>query len=131
MEIGLTSDLMEQIRAEAMAAHPAECCGLLLGELGRILSAQPARNVHPTPESHFEIDPQALVDAYRAARGGGPQVLGYYHSHPIGDPEPSKTDRSMAAGDGRIWAIVAGSSMKFWRDNPDGFVPLSVEIIEA
>ena len=60
----------------------------------------------PDPETHFEIDPQALIDAHRAARAGGPQVLGYYHSHPAGEPEPSATDRAMAAGDGRMWAIM-------------------------
>ena len=110
---------------EGINAFPSEACGLLLGNGTRIEHVQPARNVHPTPQTRFEIDPQALIDAHRAARKGGPEVLGYYHSHPAGRAEPSGTDRAMAHGDGRIWAVVAGGDVTFWRDDEDGFVALS------
>ena len=109
---------------QATAAHPHECCGLLLGEGAQITAVQPAANVHPAPETHFEIDPAALVEAHRAARSGGPQVVGYYHSHPNGLAEPSATDRAQAAHDGAIWAIVAGGDVTFWRDDESGFVAL-------
>ena len=100
-------------------AHPCECCGLLLGGDERITEIGPATNVHPTPETHFEIDPQALVDAHRAARAGGAQVVGYYHSHPNGFAEPSATDRVAASGDGRIWLIIAAGSINGWKDTPE------------
>ena len=100
----------------------------LLGEKGQITEARPAANVHPAPERHFEIDPQALIDAHRAARHGGPQVLGYYHSHPAGSPEPSATDRAMASGDGRIWAIIAAAEVMFWQDCAGGFEALSYSL---
>lgn len=116
---------------EAREAHPRECCGILLGEARRIVAIRPARNVHPTPQTRFEIDPQALVDAYRAERNGGQQVVGFYHSHPAGKPKPSNTDREMAAGDGRIWAIVAKESVTLWRDERDGFAPLSYTVEDA
>jgi proteasome lid subunit RPN8/RPN11 len=125
MEIELTRAVVERISAEAARAFPAEACGLLLGREGRIEEAIPARNVHPAPQTHFEIDPQALIDAHRAAREGGPAVLGYYHSHPSGPAEPSATDRAMAAGDGRLWAIAGEGGVTFWRDDEGGFVPLS------
>lgn len=108
----------------ARAALPTEACGLLLGRDGRIEAALPARNIHPDPHRHFEIDPQALVDAHRAARRGGPAVLGYYHSHPTGPAKPSVTDRALAAGDAMVWAIIAGGKITFWRDRPGGFAPL-------
>ena len=101
--------------SEASRAHPHECCGILLGEGDRITAIRPARNVHPRPATHFEIDPQALIDAHRAERGGGPKVLGYYHSHPTGLPEPSATDKASASGDGRIWAIISGDAVRLWR----------------
>lgn len=88
----------------------------------------PAANVHPDPLGHFEIDPQALVDAHRAARAGGPDLIGYYHSHPTGIAEPSATDRAQASGDGRVWAIVGGGDVTFWRDDEHGFVKLSYVI---
>lgn len=125
MAIEVTSEALERLLAEARAAHPHEACGILLGQGERIDRIVPADNIHPDPEQYFEIDPQALVDAHRAERSGGPQVLGYYHSHPAGPAGPSATDRAQASGDGRIWAIVAGEEIGFWRDRLDGFAPLS------
>ncbi len=125
MRIEVTSEALGQMRAHAAAAHPQEACGILLGAGGRITAARPARNVHPAPHTHFEIDPQALVDAHRSARGeGGAQVIGYYHSHPRGPALPSATDRACASGDGRVWAILAGPDATFWRDGEQGFVAL-------
>jgi proteasome lid subunit RPN8/RPN11 len=74
--------------------------------------------------TRFELDPVALLKAHREAREGGPQVLGYYHSHPEGHPVPSATDCEHASGDGRVWAIVTGHEVAFWRDGADGFEPI-------
>ena len=126
----VSSEVLEALVAEAGAVHPRECCGMLLGEGDEVTAILPARNVHPSPDSHFEIDPQALVDAHRSARAGGPDVLGYYHSHPNGLAEPSATDRSCSARDGSIWAIVARGEVSFWRDGDDGFVSLPYRIRE-
>lgn len=119
---------LDHLLAAASDAHPHECCGLLLGEGTTITHAQPTANVHPDPARHFEIDPHALIAAHRAARSGGPQVIGYYHSHPTGDPSPSATDRASAAHDGRVWAIVAGREVRFFRDGEEGFVALSYAV---
>lgn len=121
----------ECMLTEARAAFPREACGLLLGEPGRITHALPARNVHVRPETHFEIDPQALIDAHRAARGGGPQVLGYYHTHPSGPPRPSAEDIRMAAGDGRIWAIVGENRVELWEDVAGGFRAISYSLVNG
>lgn len=131
MDIEVTSQALTTMRAAAAAGHPHEVCGLLLGEGTRIISARVAANVHPIPATHFDIDPQALIDAHRAARAGVPQVLGYFHSHPVGEADPSATDRASASGDGRIWAIVAGHDVRFWRDDIAGFAALSFTIIES
>jgi len=128
MEIGLTSDAKATLLEEATRALPNECCGLLLGRAGRIECAVPCANVHADPARHFEIDPAALIAAHKAARGGGPQLLGYYHSHPMGRAEPSATDRALAGGDGRIWAIVAGGAIALWRDSPGGFEALPLRL---
>lgn len=136
MDLDLTSEALETMRAAAVGAHPCEACGILLGEGNRITAAVPTRNIHPAPETHFEIDPQALIDAHRAARAGGPPVLGYFHSHPLGAAEPSVTDRAAASGDGRVWAIIAGDDEKgwdvrFWKDGEQGFTALSFAVIES
>ncbi|MGB3469968.1 MAG: Mov34/MPN/PAD-1 family protein [Erythrobacter sp.] len=131
-DIFITASGIEALTTQSTAAHPNECCGLLLGSHNAITAIQPTANVHPSPQSHFEIDPQALIDAHRKARAGGPAIIGYYHSHPTGDPHPSATDRAMAAHDGTVWAIIAGSGAEFrvtfWRDDKDGFHPLSYAV---
>lgn len=126
----VTSDAHAAMLREAAAAHPLECCGLLLGHGEAIAAAVPAANVADDPARRFAIDPAALIAAHRAARGGGPQVLGYYHSHPTGDARPSATDRAEAAGDGRVWAIVAGGAIRWWRDEAEGgLVQLSCSVV--
>ncbi len=121
----LTSVLEEQLLHLAADAHPREACGIFLGRGGRIEEVRSCANVHPDPEGFFEIDPRALIAAHRAAREGGPQVLGYFHSHPSGPPAPSATDRANGTGDGRVWAIVGEGRVGWWRDDDGGFVPLS------
>lgn len=124
MGIEVSSGVVERLIAEASDAYPLEACGLLLGH-ERVEQVRPCANVHPDPARHFAIDPQALIDAHRAARGGGLQVIGYYHSHPLGPPAPSATDRAHATGDGRVWAIVGEGRVGWWRDSATGFEPLS------
>ncbi len=120
----IAQSVIAKILAEAARAHPHETCGLLLGA-PVISQAVTAANVHPTPRTHFEIDPLALIAAHKAERAGGPVLAGYWHSHPAGPPEPSATDRAMAAGDGRVWAIAGEGQVAFWRDLPSGFESLS------
>jgi proteasome lid subunit RPN8/RPN11 len=125
MIVRVSRAALERMRAEAEASAPEECCGLLLGGQG-IEEVRAAANVAPDPGRRFEIDPQALVDAFRAARQGGPEVIGYYHSHPSGPSEPSAIDRALAAGDGKVWAIIVGGrDVTFWRDDGQGVAPLS------
>jgi proteasome lid subunit RPN8/RPN11 len=131
MQVEVTSQALAAMRAAAAAAHPREACGLLLGEGTQITEARETANVHPAPETHFEIDPQALIDAHRAVRAGGLHIAGYFHSHPQGAAEPSATDRACAAKDGRVWAIIAGSDVRFWRDGEQGFAALPFTCLDG
>ncbi len=107
MKCFVTSDVLARLRDEARNAYPEECCGVLLGNAGGMGSRHgpvisaivPAANRHAAPCTHFTIDPQILFDTQRAARSGGPPLLGYYHSHPDGRAAPSATDQRMAHGD--------------------------------
>ncbi|MAM39716.1 MAG: peptidase [Erythrobacter sp.] len=127
MKLEVSTAILDAMLAEAARAHPCECCGILFGEGDTITAIAPAANVHPGPESHFEINPQALVDAHRDARAGGPQVLGYYHSHPNGLARPSATDEAMATGQRLIWAIIAAGRVTFWREGDARFAALPYE----
>ena len=141
--LAMHAAIADALVAQAQMAHPHECCGILIGNLPDDRSGDgngsptcitgiiPARNIHPQPETHFEIDPQPLVDAHRHARSGGPSVLGYYHSHPTGKAAPSSTDQAQAAGDGAIWAIIAHDTIGWWEDAPSGFSALPYPAVVA
>ena len=129
MAIAVTSGTMATLLAEAARAAPEECCGLLLGRAGIVDTACPAANVAADRERHFEIDPAALFVAHRAARSGGPALLGYYHSHPLGHALPSATDCAHASCDNRVWAIIARGEVTFWRDGPGGFAALGYAVV--
>lgn len=108
----------------AILAHAAgsdhEICGLLLGQGSRVDLVEPCANVAADPARRFEIDPARLLAAHRAARGGGPRVIGHYHSHPSGDPRPSPRDAADAAADGSFWVLVAGDVMTAWHATARG-----------
>jgi proteasome lid subunit RPN8/RPN11 len=131
MTVRVTSAVLRGLLAEARAMRPREACGLLFGSETAVTAFAPAANLHPTPNTHFEIAPQALIDAHRATRNGGPRLVGYYHSHPSGSPEPSATDRALAAGDGMIWAIVGEDRVALWRAGEEGLEPLPYRALQA
>ncbi|HWU94627.1 MAG TPA: M67 family metallopeptidase [Sphingomonas sp.] len=115
MRIEISRYVLIGIRQISAAAGPREACGLLFGAEDRIDSFQVVENVHEAPERHFEIDPAALFAALRAERSGGPRLVGYWHSHPSGDPTPSLTDAALAAPDGKLWLIDGGNAITAWR----------------
>lgn len=131
MDLEVTSGVIATLLKEATFAAPRECCGLLMGQNGRIFRAVPAANVHPDPTRHFELDPAALIAALRGEREGGEKVLGYFHSHPNDVGKPSVEDRSSASGDGRVWAIVAAGGVTWWRDGEGQFERLSLRLVEG
>jgi proteasome lid subunit RPN8/RPN11 len=81
----------------AEQAYPRECCGLMLGsEDGasrRVTQALPLENAYQGPqEDRYEIAPEDLFRAGRAARAASLTVIGVYHSHPDCAAYFSKTD---------------------------------------
>ena len=130
MAIEVASRFIAELLDEAKNAGEEECCGLLLGRGERVEKVQPAENVADNPARHFEIDPAALLAAHKAARQGGPDLIGYYHSHPDGHPLPSATDCEHTSGDGRVWAIIASGQVTFWRDGKNGFVQEAVMLAD-
>ncbi|MBB3859648.1 proteasome lid subunit RPN8/RPN11 [Novosphingobium hassiacum] len=131
-ELTIAPDAYATMVTAAAAARPLEVCGLLLGTGAHIATAQVTANVACNPDRHFEIDPAALIAAHRAVRdGSGPQVVGYFHSHPNGLARPSVTDAESAARDGRVWIIVAGDTTTCWSDGPGGFEPLSYCVMQG
>lgn len=123
-----------QFLLDAAAARPdEEVCGLLVGSDGAVADLVPARNVARDPGRSFEIDPATLLATHRNARGAGQRVIGHWHSHPNGRPEPSARDAARAIDNGAIWLIIAGGDISAWRarsrnPGPPAFVSVPLEI---
>jgi proteasome lid subunit RPN8/RPN11 len=115
VSVSISSELLAALVASADASPEAEICGLLFGTPDRIDAAEACANVAANPARTFEIDPSALFAAHRRARGGGPAVIGHYHSHPSGKPVPSPRDAAQAMGDGALWLILGGAGARLWR----------------
>ena len=112
MAIAIASQLLEEILDRATAEVGAEICGLLLGTSDRIRAIRPAANVAAEPGRAFELDPAVLIAAHRAARAGGDAMMGHYHSHPGGDPQPSACDAAAVGAEGELWLVVGGGEAR-------------------
>jgi [CysO sulfur-carrier protein]-S-L-cysteine hydrolase len=81
---------------QAKAELPNECCGLLAGlmegsQAARVLQRYPLVNNAASPTEYLAND-RALFDAFRDMHERNLDLLAIYHSHPVSDPVPSKTD---------------------------------------
>jgi proteasome lid subunit RPN8/RPN11 len=114
MRLEISREALAGIRAATAAAHPLEACGLLFGDESRIDGWEATNNVAARPDIEFEIDPTSLFAALRAERAGGPRLIGYWHSHPNGNVEPSQRDTELADVDRKIWVIVAADDLAAW-----------------
>lgn len=132
MDVRISRSLLNRILHHAGAEPGREVCGLLLGTGGQVLDIMPAANVADDPAQRFEIDPAVLLGAMKAARTGGPQVIGHYHSHPSGTAQPSACDADLAAADGAYWMLVAGGEAALWQAGEDGlhgrFQPMTLSV---
>jgi desampylase len=125
----LSGMLAEQIAAEAKAALPGECCGLLEGVMvdgeARICVLHPVRNLSAA-EDCFEIDPADHIATARLARANGHVLLGCYHSHPQGAAAPSPRDLAGAVQEGFIWLIAAPEGLAAFVYSACGFAPIGL-----
>jgi len=108
-----TSEELAQIRSQAEAEYPAECCGVLLlrGREGTDRLLLPCRNIqdelhakdpvkHPRDSrTAYYIDPKDLLNIGRR-EGEGYTVAVIYHSHIEAGAYFSATDKRNALIDG-------------------------------
>jgi len=130
MGLEISSTLLARLLTEARNSPAREVCGLLFGTATRIGRAESCANVAADPARAFEIDPAALFAAHRAARQGGPRMIGCYHSHPSGAAVPSARDAEAAMGDGALWLILTATEARLWRTGAVGmFEEVSIEAL--
>jgi proteasome lid subunit RPN8/RPN11 len=126
----LPDTLHEQLIAEAGAAYPAECCGLIEGtvtsEGWRATALHGSKNLAANTAQGFLIDSHAHFDLLRRLRGTDRAIIGCYHSHPGGIAKPSERDRAEAIDDGFVWLITGEGQVNAFIFNAAArdFVPL-------
>jgi proteasome lid subunit RPN8/RPN11 len=99
MTVRLSSALVEEIRAHAEQAYPAECCGVLSGhvsEVKEVLRLVPATNRRTDDLHRYLISPEDLRSIESHLRSSGEDILGCYHSHPDHAAAPSMFDTEQA-----------------------------------
>ena len=126
MQLRISRAIEAELRDRAAASPDREVCGLVFGTRESVESISVCANVAPDPERTFEIDPAALIAAHRAERGGGPMLIGCWHSHPNGVAAPSARDLASAARDGHFWLIVTPVALTGWCALADGFARVTL-----
>lgn len=134
----LAADVVAGIEEDLEQRYPREGCGVLLGRLEgdrrEVTGAVTAKNVWDGRADRYQVDPDFLGRLMTEEADGGPTILGFYHSHPDVDPEPSATDRELAWPwyDYVIWPVrdgVAGPP-RAWRLAEDRFVEIGLEVLQ-
>lgn len=103
----LDIEVVSKINGHGAETYPHECCGALLGrDLDPASASDPSREVtalHPlvnrrddSPRNRFSVTSEDVLEAEKAARAKGIDVVGWYHSHPDHPAQPSDFDRDHA-----------------------------------
>lgn len=83
--------------AHARETYPDECCGAMIGAIENgnklVRVALPLENAFAGAQAtRYELRPEDLLAADKAARERNLELIGIYHSHPDCDAYFSKTD---------------------------------------
>jgi [CysO sulfur-carrier protein]-S-L-cysteine hydrolase len=65
------------------------------------------RNVHPTPETRYEIDPRQLREALAGGDDSDRYLVAIYHSHPRTEPKPSEFDVANARWPEQVYVLTS------------------------
>lgn len=119
MALTIPQHVLDHITAAATSAHPAECCGLLIGVAAgpvvRVSRAVACRNLlAEETQDRFELDPAARFQVMRELRSGPERIVGHYHSHPGRSSVPSAHDQMMIHEPELVWVIAGTDGIRAW-----------------
>jgi proteasome lid subunit RPN8/RPN11 len=89
--VRVRNEVLARLQQEARRVPGEECCGLLGACDDVITRIFPAVNALASATA-YEIAPQELFFILREMRAAGLELLGIYHSHPVGENRPSTRD---------------------------------------
>lgn len=110
----------DAIRAHSRQDAPNEACGLIVhDDEGDIVALQTRNTTGLDPTSHFRIDPAEYLEALQRRR-----LIGFYHTHPAQDAEPSKADLKTVKHTGLPMWIYGGATDELRCVLPERRAPL-------
>ena len=119
-------EIREQLVAHALQEAPNEACGLVAFRDGVAERYLPGENALGSPY-RFELRPSDPADFFLEDEG---YELAVFHSHPVTEPRPSRTDlENIGLWEGRPYLILRADTgeLRGWRI-ADGIVePLSLQ----
>ena len=98
--ITIPVSLLRQIYDHAEASYPNECCGLMVGAMGKdktVHAFRTCRNLNEErARDRYDMDPLDMLGVEREFGNGPWDIVGIYHSHPDHPSRPSQTDTDRA-----------------------------------
>ena len=91
----LAPELADEIGAHARESYPEEACGIIAGAGNSGCRLYHGRNLSPTPNVAFTLDPDTLARQLEFEEAGL-EMTAIYHSHPTGPETPSQIDVDQA-----------------------------------
>jgi [CysO sulfur-carrier protein]-S-L-cysteine hydrolase len=133
----------DEMLRHARQEQPNECCGLLAGaiearangeRLARVERSFPLVNAAASP-TRYDSQPSSLLQAHKAMRALGIEIVGIYHSHPTSRPVPSATDLERNFyGEHAVHFIISlqkePPEIRAWWLKPDSFSEAAWECTE-
>ncbi len=102
----LTPEQVQTLIAYVRAEAPREACGIIAGHRDRAVEIIPIPNTAADPQHSYYMDERRLVETLSSLPARHLDLLGFYHSHPQGDPIPSTTDIKQASYPDTPYLIV-------------------------
>ncbi|AKG91951.1 putative metal-dependent protease of the PAD1/JAB1 superfamily [Geoglobus ahangari] len=117
---------------QSVAENPGEVerCGLLVGRAGKDVEVVEAHEVENVKASavEFELNPVEVLRVFERAEQSGLDVVGVWHTHPVGYAKPSGKDAMGASVFPGVWVIIARGEVRWYLAGEKGFEEAEVEV---
>ena len=108
MSLTISRTFVDAIIEQSRAEYPDECCGVILGPIGKGSPERlkPMINAAHSP-TFYEFDPKDLLALYREVDDNDEEIVVIYHSHTETEAFPSRTDIAYAGEPGAHYILVS------------------------
>ena len=108
MSLTISRAFVDAITKQSRAEYPDECCGVILGPIGKDKAERikPMINAAHSP-TFYEFDPKDLLALYREIDDNDEEIVVIYHSHTETEARPSRTDIAYAGEPGAHYVLVS------------------------